>query len=116
MLYSVSAGLIFASFVVWVFASVGADVVGRTAGPELFPTSYRATAAGVGALLGTVGGVLGPALEGALFNVFGSHWTPVCLIAASGLLMPLIVWVGYPETSGRSLEEVSPERVARRHV
>ena len=108
-IYSVFGAVIIPIFTARVFASVANDVIGSTYGSELFPTSARATAGGLGAIVGTLGSVFGLALEAVLFPIFESHWTPVCLIAALGFGMPLIVALVYPETSGRALEEVSPE-------
>lgn len=108
-LYSVLGPAAMGLYVGWVFCSVGNDVVGRTAAQEVFPTSARATAAGLGAAFGTLGGMLGLACEGALFAVFGNHWLPVRLLAVSGLLATAVVAWCYPETSGRSLEEIAPE-------
>ena len=89
--------------------SVANDVVGRTYSKELFPTAARATAAGALAIVGAVGGVLGLAAEGVLFAWLGTHWLPVRAIAACGLAMVAIVAIAYPETSGRTLEEISPD-------
>jgi putative MFS transporter len=108
-LYAGVGRIVFPLYVAWVFASVANDVVGRTYQGELFPTSHRATASGVVSLVATAGAVLGLAGEGLLFGVLGSHWTPVRLIAAAGILMPLVVLIAYPETSRRRLEEISSE-------
>jgi putative MFS transporter len=108
-LYAGLGHIVFPLYVTWVFASVANDVVGRTYQGELFPTSHRATASGVVAIVATLGAVLGLACEGLLFGALGSHWTPVRLIATAGILMPLVVWIAYPETSRRGLEEISPE-------
>ena len=98
-------------FTAWVFVSVANDVIGGTYGRELFPTSARATAGGFGAVVGTLGSVFGLGLEGLLFKYFGNHWVPICIIAGLGFGMPVIVALVYPETSGRELEDVSPEVV-----
>lgn len=108
-LYSVLGPAAMGLYVAWVFCSVGNDAVGRTAAQEVFPTSARATAAGLAAAAGTLGGMLGLAGEGALFSVFGSHWLPVRLLAVTGLVATLVVAYAYPETSGRSLEEIAAE-------
>ncbi|MDJ0866171.1 MAG: MFS transporter [Myxococcota bacterium] len=108
-LYSVLGPIAVGLYVAWVFCSVGNDVVGRTAAQELFPTSARATAAGVAAVVGTLGGMLGLACEGALFALLGSHWLGVRALAVTGLVAAVVVARCYPETSGRSLEEIAPE-------
>lgn len=73
-LYTVLGPAAIALYVSWVFCSVASDVVGRTIGQEIFPTPGRATAAGVGAVAGTLGSVLGLACEALLFGALGTHW------------------------------------------
>ena len=76
---------------------------------ELFPTSYRSTSSGARMILGTLGGVLGLYVESILFGIFGSHWTAISIMVVFALAGPLIVLAFFPETSGRTLEEISPE-------
>jgi MFS family permease len=109
-LYGEFVAFVFPLYVAWVFASVSNDVVGRTVHSELFPTSHRATASGLLAVMGTLGSVLGLASEGMLYAALGSHWMSARLLAAAGLAMPLLVLLTYPETSGRTLEEIADER------
>ena len=113
VLYTIVGNVAAAIYIVWMFASVANDTIGRTFATELFPTSYRATAAGARSIAGALGAVLGLACEGLLYGIFGSHWTPVRIAAAAGFLMPLIVLLVYPETSGRTLEEIAPEPKSR---
>jgi putative MFS transporter len=93
-----------------VFAGIGSGVLLAAFGNELFPTSYRSTAAGARVVMGTLGGVLGLAVESALYRTLESHWTAISLLAAGALLAPLLVAALFPETARRSLEEISPER------
>lgn len=111
-LYTVGAGLLVPCYVAWVFCSVGNDVLRRTFGGELFPTSARSTAKGALALLGTAGMSLGLAAEGLLFAAFAEHATPIRLVAATGLVLPVLAALLYPETRGRELEEIAPEEGA----
>lgn len=113
-LYLVLGPLAVGLYVGWVFASVANDVLGRTFEQELFPTSARATAAGVGLVVSTLGAVASLACESALFGAFGEHWLPVRLLALSGLGFPILVFAFYPETSRRPLEEVAPEAAPTR--
>jgi len=60
------------------------------------------------AVAGTTGGALGLFLEGVLYNFTGSHARAVCYLTVFWIVSPLIMWF-LPETSGRELEEISPE-------
>ncbi|MCL4861138.1 MAG: MFS transporter [Caldilineaceae bacterium] len=91
------------------FAVIGAGVTISTLGGELFPTSYRSTALGAMGMVATVTGSLSLILHGLLFQWIGSSWTAVSLLALLILAAPLIV-TRLPETSGRTLEEIAPER------
>ena len=93
-----------------VFSGIGSSVVLGTFGNELFPTSYRSTASGSRMVLGTFGGVAGLMAESMLYGIFGSHWTAISILAALAFAAPLVVAAFFPETSGRSLEDISPER------
>ncbi len=91
------------------FGNFGGDVTLAAYGAELFPTSYRSTASGARSFvttLGTVGGLAGVSV---LFTLVGSNWNAIALLGALALLAPVLVWLAFPETSGRSLEEIAPE-------
>jgi putative MFS transporter len=105
-----SGAIVAASWIVQVFALQGATVLGRALGSELFPTSHRSTASTVRMLASTVGGSVGLALESALYAALGSHAAAItALLPALGVALA-ILWLAIPETAGRELEEVSPER------
>ena len=82
-------------------------------GAELFPTSYRSTAAGARGIVATVGAALGLVLESVLYRASGSHWTATSLLMLSAGAGPFIVAFAFPETAGRSLEEIAPEAAER---
>jgi MFS family permease len=109
VLFTVVPTLLIPILILWMFSSVANDVTLGTFRSEVFPTSARSTATGALALVGTVGSVLGLACEGSLFALFGGHWVPVRVIAVTGIAMPFIIYFGFPETSGRPLEEIAPE-------
>jgi len=96
-------------WIVLIFTLVGHDVLLASFGAELFPTSYRSTAAGARAIVATLGGVVGLALESLLYRALGSHWEAITLMLCGALLAPLIVALAFPETAGRTLEEIAPE-------
>jgi MFS family permease len=90
-------------------ALVGCEVVYATYGAELFPTAQRATAVGLRSVMATLGGVAGLAAEAALYSVLHSHWTSVCVLMLFALGAPAIVAASFPETAGRTLEEIAPD-------
>ncbi len=97
-------------WVVLLFFGMGSGVLLAMYGVELFPTSYRSTAAGARTTLSTLGAILGLSLESGLYAAFGSHWTAITVLATLALLAPVIVWLAFPETTGRSLDDIAPER------
>jgi MFS family permease len=108
--FYVSAGAIVAPlWALMIFGSMGGEVTLAAYGAELFPTSYRSTASGARAFVTTLGTVGGLVAVSALFPLVGSNWTAIALLGAVALLAPLLVWLTFPETSGRSLEEIAPE-------
>jgi putative MFS transporter len=108
--YNTSTSLVVPLWILMIFALLGSNVMLAAYGAELFPTSYRSTAAGVRISVWTIGGSVGLVLESLLYDMLGSHWRAISLLAAFAVLAPLIVAVTFPETSGRSLEEIAPER------
>jgi MFS family permease len=91
------------------FCAMAGGVLLRTFATELFPTSHRSTAAGAMALVTTLGAVLGMSAESALYGLLGSHWEAISLLVVVALAGPFIVRFALPETSGRALDEISPE-------
>ena len=79
-------------------------------GGELFPTSYRSTASGVRAVVGTLSAALGLWTEGRLYGVVGSHAAAITLMLVVLPLAPLIIAFALPETAARELEDIAPER------
>jgi putative MFS transporter len=90
------------------FFDIASSTILAAYSAELFPTSYRSTAGSALAVAGTTGGALGLFLEGVLFNLTGSHARAICCLMVFWIIAPAIIWF-FPETSGRELEEISPE-------
>ena len=51
----------------------------------------------------------GLALVSVLFGVAGSNWQAIVALCALGAVSPLCVLFAFPETAGRSLEEIAPD-------
>ena len=75
---------------------------------ELFPTSFRSTAAGVREGVGTVGASLGLLILSFLYGVTGSHSVSITWVLILTPISPLILLFS-PETAGRELEEIAPD-------
>ncbi len=93
-----------------IFSLQASGVLFKALGSELFPTSYRSTASGVRAALGTLGAVIGLSLEGPLYERLGSHELAISALVPLLIVPPLVVALFLPETAQRELEDVSPER------
>lgn len=102
-----------ALWILMIFTMLGREVTLAAYGAELFPTSQRSTASGARAGAQNVGAVAGLALVSVLFGVVGSNWAAIVALAALCLVAPVRVRAGFPETAGRTLEEIAPERRAR---
>ena len=93
-----------------IIAALGVQVSLSALGSELFPTSYRSTVTGAHSVVRSSGSALSLVAHGALFGLLGSQWTAVSVLAVLIFLAPFIVAIGFPETSGRALEDIAPER------
>lgn len=96
------------AWILEVFFDIASGTILNAYSAELFPTSYRSTAGSALAVAGTTGGAIGLFLEGVLYNFTGSHARAVCYLTVFWIIAPAIMWF-FPETSGRELEEISPE-------
>lgn len=98
------------AFLAMSLSDIGSDHNLGVFSKELFPTSFRATAGSAAGVFSTLGGSAALAAESLLFGRVGSHATAISLLALVGLAVPFLVGFAYPETRGRELEEISPER------
>jgi MFS family permease len=110
-MYTATGRSIAPAWILETFFDVAAFMILNTYSAELFPTSYRSTAGSALAVAGTTGGALGLYFEGVLYNLTGSHARAVCYLTVFWIIAPMIMWF-LPETSGRELEEISPEATA----
>ena len=108
--YNTSGILMAGCWVVGLFANTGASAVLNAYSAELFPTSHRSTASSALAVTNTVGGAVGLLSEPLLYRLTGSHWHAATLLYLVALGAPFVVLVLFPETAGKELDELSPER------
>ena len=108
--YQASGPVLPVLLVTFALVGTGADVSLAAMGKELFPTSYRSTVSGFVAMVAALGGVVGLWAHGRLFDLIGDQWTAVSALAIFGLIAPFVLAFTLPETSRRTLEEISPER------
>lgn len=108
--YSVTSVFGPALWVALIFGLMGTQVTLGAYGAELFPTAVRSTASGVREFCKTGGAVTGLALVSLLFSLTGSNWLAITLLCGVAALSPLVIWRAFPETAGRPLEEIAPER------
>jgi putative MFS transporter len=93
------------------FANFGPGIVNLVYPSEVFPTSVRATANGLGTAVSRTGAIAGTLLLPTLIAAWGLHnalWIFVTA-GAAGLLIAITL---APETKGRTLEELT-ERGSR---
>ena len=110
-MYTARGWSIVPAWILEVFCDIAAGTILNAYSAELFPTSYRSTAGSALAVAGTTGGALGLFFEGVLYNFTGSQARAVCYLTVFWIISPIIMWF-LPETSGRELEEISPEPAA----
>jgi len=107
-MYTAPGWSIVPAWILEVFFDIASGTILNAYSAELFPTSYRSTAGSALVVAGTTGGAIGLFLEGVLYNFTGSHARAICYLTVFWMLAPAIMWF-FPETSGRELEEISPE-------
>ncbi len=107
-MYTAAGWSIVPAWILGTFFDFAGSMILSAYSAELFPTSYRSTAGSALAIAGTTGGALGLFFEGVLYNLTGSLSRAVCYLTVFWMIAPAILWF-FPETSGRELEEISPE-------
>jgi PHS family inorganic phosphate transporter-like MFS transporter len=90
------------------FANFGPNTTTFVYPSEVFPTSFRTTGHGIAAAAGKTGAVIAVALFPALYLTYGLSWF-FGILAIAAFLGFVVTITLLPETSQRSLEDVSGE-------
>ncbi len=91
------------------FMSIGGAIVAMTCSamaPELVPTAYRSMATSLRELAGAVGLALGMGAIAFLESSAGGIAGAMTLLLVVTPLVPIVIWLGLPETSRRELEDI----------
>ncbi len=107
-LYTIATEAIVVLWMGWLFCDQAGITVSSAYSAELFPTSFRAAAAGALYVARYGGGALGLLCEGMLYGIMGSHWVAIRILTICWLLSAGLMYLLFPETAGRELEEIAP--------
>jgi len=97
-------------YVLQMMGGFALNVLQTTFFSETFPASHRCTAQGMMMLCAVLGGVSGLACESLLYTTVGSHAAAVSTVILPAFVSPIVVHFCLPETSGKDLDEIAPER------
>lgn len=78
---------------------------------EMFPTRRRGTAGGLITASALVGGSLGLVGAGRMIDSSLGYGTSMMLLTIGPVLGSVVVWLTFPETARRELEEINPDDV-----
>jgi putative MFS transporter len=101
--YNSSGLLLPVAWIAALFSFFAVDVMVNAISGELFPTRCRSTASTVRMICAMFAAVAGLAIEGSLFNLFGSHGAALSLLSLSALLAIPVVVLMLRETSNTQL-------------
>lgn len=91
------------------FTMGGVMVLHMAIATELFPTGFRSTAAGLREAVATIGASAGMWILSLLYGATGSHAASITWMLLVTPIAPLVL-LFLPETAGRELEEIAPDR------
>jgi MFS family permease len=107
-LYTLRTGAVVILWIGWLFCDQAGFTVSSAYSAELFPTSFRAAAAGALYVARFAGGALGLLEEGILYGITGSHWSAIRMLTICWLFAAALMYLLFPETARRELEEIAP--------
>jgi putative MFS transporter len=108
--YGLASGpVIVPLWIAGIFAFLMCDVLIGALSAELFPTSHRSLASAVRYFFWIIAGSFSLYLEGALYDMVGSHGAAVALLLLPAPLSLIPIWF-LPEPARKSLEDIAAER------
>jgi MFS family permease len=108
-IYTTRTNAVIGLWVVWLFCDQASTTMLSAYSAELFPTLYRSSAARALMVARLTGGALGLFLEGLLYAIAGTHWSAVRYLVVFPLVASIAMYLFFPETAGRELEEIAPD-------
>jgi putative MFS transporter len=100
---------LFASLTLVFIGQFGAWPTLGAFGSELFPTAHRALAGAWSNVARVAGQSVSFAVGALLIRVTGELSVTAVILGAGPLLALLVIWIAFPETKGRELEEITGE-------
>jgi predicted MFS family arabinose efflux permease len=110
-LYASRTSAVVILWIVWLFCDQAGVTVTSTYSAELFPTSFRSAATGALYVARFGGGAVGLLAEGLFYAQLGSHWAAIRILTLFWLIAAVLMYLLFPETAGRELEDIAPEPV-----
>jgi len=111
VMYTVPGSAVIPAWIVRLFTQFAGLVVLHAYATELFPTSHRSAALSAMTASGTLGASAGLALESVLYRMTGSYSNAIRLLSLFSLVAAVVMFIAFPETAGRELEEISPDHL-----
>jgi MFS family permease len=108
-LYTTRTSAVVMLWIAWLFCDQAGVTVTSAYSAELFPTSFRSAASGALYVARCGGGAIGLLAEGLLYGELGSHWGAIRLLTLFWLVAAVLMYLLFPETARRELEEIAPE-------
>jgi MFS family permease len=112
-LYTIGTGPVVIPWIGWLFCDQAGVTMTSAYSAELFPTSFRAAAAGALYVARFAGGAVGLLGEGMLYRIMGSHWAAIRILATFWLISAALMYLLFPETARRELEEIAASPAAQ---
>ena len=112
-LYTIGTRPVVILWIGWLFCDQAGVTMTSAYSAELFPTSFRAAAAGALYVARFAGGAVGLLGEGMLYSIMGSHWAAIRILSTCWLVSATLMYLLFPETAQRELEEIAPSPAAQ---